>query len=126
MAHVNGLKLAPDCPELWIPLPMLCQSTFSFVALMYVEAARPGLRDAVQDWRMAFELAEEKIRRLALRWQSGSVLAVRRRIGKGGEMVSDWKMDNELTMIGVNWPLKVVEKLSVNWHWIGECVGLKH
>ena len=36
MAHVNGLKLAPDCPELWIPLPMLCQSTFSFVALMYV------------------------------------------------------------------------------------------
>ena len=41
-------------------------------------------------------------------------------------MVSDWKMDNELTVIGVNWPLKVVEKLSVNWHWIGECVGLKH
>ena len=75
---------------------------------------------------MAFELAEEKIRRLALRWPSGSVLAVRRKIGKGGEMVSDWKMDNELTVIGVNCPLKVVEKLSVNWHWIGECVGLKH
>ena len=54
MAHVNGLKLAPDCPELGIPLPMLGQSTFSFVALMYVEAARPGLRDAVKDWRMAF------------------------------------------------------------------------
>ena len=75
---------------------------------------------------MAFQLAEEKIRRLALHWQIGSVLAVRRKIGKGGEMVSDWKMDNELTVIGVNWPLKVVEKLSVNWHWIGECVGLKH
>ena len=60
---------------------------------------------------MAFQLAEEKIRRLALHWQIGSVLAVRRRIGKDAKIVSDWKMDNELT---VNWPLEIVEKLSVN------------
>ena len=63
---------------------------------------------------MAFQLAEEKIRRLALHWQIGSVLAVRRRIGKGAKIVSDWKMDKELTVIGVNWPLEIVEKLSVN------------
>ena len=59
-------------------------------------------------------MAEEKIRRLALHWQIGSVLAVRRRIGKGAKIVSDWKMDKELTVIGVNWPLEIVEKLSVN------------
>ena len=68
---------------------------------------------------MAFELAEEKIRRLALRWPSGSVLAVQRKIGKGGEMVSDWKMDNELTMIGVNWPLNWRNRRYTDWHCIG-------
>ena len=41
---------------------------------------------------------------LALRWQNDAVLLVGNRISRGGKMVSDWRIDVELTVRGMlNW-----------------------